>query len=105
MLIEGLSDARAGTRMCRMLDKAEWGKRGGTGRGEHDFGLVAASHHVSSSAQHAVSLMSHLSSCGILLVKERRMSCDAGMDGVLKLKNIILAISLKYMCYLSTAVF
>lgn len=46
MLIEGLSDARAGTRMCRMLDKAEWGKRGGTGRGEHDFGLVAASHHV-----------------------------------------------------------
>ena len=96
MLTEGLSDARAGSRMCGMHDKTEWGKRGGMGRGEQDFGLVAASHHVSSSAQSAASLISHLSSCGSLLIKGCGMSCNAGMDGALKLQNIILAIPLKY---------
>lgn len=104
MLTEGLRDARAGTRMCRITDKAEWGKGGGTGRGEQDFSLVAASHRASSSAQRAASLISHLSSCGSLKVKGCGISCDAGMDGALKLQNIILGIPLKYMCYLSTAV-
>lgn len=32
------------------------------------------------------------------------MSCDVGMDRALKLRNIILAIPLKYMCYVSAAI-
>lgn len=104
MLAEGRSNARAGTRMCGVHDKTEWGKGGGMGRGEQDFSLVAASHHVSASAQRAAFLISHWSSCVILYVKGCGMSCDAGMDEALKLQNIILAIPLKYMCCLSTAV-